>query len=92
MSAAFFGKGFGALGWTVVADTAPRDAIGLTGGLFNAAGSVGGILTPIAIGWIVQSTGSFDGALYYVGLHVLAAVAAYWLIVGPIIRVDMAKD
>lgn len=92
MSAAFFGKGFGALGWTVVADTAPRDAIGLTGGLFNAAGSVGGILTPIAIGWIVQSTGSFDGALYYVGLHVLAAVAAYWLIVGPIIRVEIAPD
>lgn len=88
MSAAFFGKGFGALGWTVVADTAPRAAIGLTGGVFNAAGSVGGIITPIAIGIIVQRTGSFDGALLYVGLHVLAAVATYWLIVGPIRRFE----
>ncbi|WP_084455665.1 MFS transporter [Novosphingobium rosa] len=91
MSAAFFGKGFGALGWTVVADTAPREAIGLTGGVFNAAGSVGGIITPIAIGIIVEKTGSFDGALLYVGLHVLAAVAAYWLIVGPIRRFETSE-
>lgn len=86
MCAAFFGKGFGALGWTVIADTAPKEAIGVTGGLFNAAASVGGILTPIAIGMIVSRTGSYDGALLYVGLHVLAAVAAYWLLVGKIER------
>ncbi|MEC3947684.1 MFS transporter [Sphingobium sp. HWE2-09] len=86
MCVAFFGKGFGALGWTVIADTAPREAIGVTGALFNAAGSVGGIITPIAIGAIVSQTGSYDGALLYVGIHVLAAVAAYWLIVGKIER------
>lgn len=86
MCIAFFGKGFGALGWTVIADTAPREAIGVTGALFNAAGSVGGIITPIAIGAIVSRTGSYDGALVYVGVHVLAAVAAYWLIVGKIER------
>lgn len=86
MCAAFFGKGFGALGWTVIADTAPAAAIGVTGALFNAAGSIGGIITPIAIGMIVARTGSYDGALLYVGFHVLAAVAAYWLIVGRIER------
>lgn len=86
MCAAFFGKGFGALGWTVIADTAPKEAIGMTGALFNAAGSVGGILTPIAIGLIVSRTGSYDGALLYVGGHVLAAIAAYWLLVGRIER------
>jgi len=86
MCAAFFGKGFGALGWTVIADTAPKEAIGVTGALFNAAGSVGGIITPIAIGMIVSRTGSYDGALIYVGCHVLAAVAAYWLLVGKIER------
>ena len=31
MSAAFFGKGFGSLGWAVVADTAPKQIIGTTG-------------------------------------------------------------
>ena len=86
MCAAFFGKGFGALGWTVIADTAPKEAIGLTGGLFNAAASIGGILTPIAIGMIVSRTGSYDGALLYVGIHVLVAIAAYWLVVGKIER------
>jgi ACS family glucarate transporter-like MFS transporter len=86
MCAAFFGKGFGALGWTVVADTAPKEAIGLTGGLFNAAGSVGGVITPVAIGYIIDGTGSFHGALLYVGLHVIGAVISYWVIVGPIER------
>ena len=86
MCAAFFGKGFGALGWTVIADTAPREAIGVTGALFNAAGGIGGIITPIAIGGIIHHTGSYDGALLYVALHVLAAVAAYWLLVGRIKR------
>jgi ACS family glucarate transporter-like MFS transporter len=91
MCAAFFGKGFGALGWTVIADTAPKEAIGVTGALFNAAGSVGGIITPIAIGAIVSRTGSYDGALIYVGCHVLAAVAAYWLLVGRIERYQLTE-
>lgn len=86
MCVAFFGKGFGALGWTVIADPAPREAIGVTGALFNAAGSVESIITPVAIGAIVSQAGSYDGALPYVGIHVLAAVAAYWLIVGKIER------
>jgi ACS family glucarate transporter-like MFS transporter len=90
MCSAFFGKGFGALGWTVVADTAPKEAIGLTGGLFNAAGSVGGIITPVAIGYIIQGTGSFHGALLYVGLHVICAVVSYWLLVGPIERFTLS--
>lgn len=86
MCLAFFGKGFGALGWTVIADTAPREAIGMTGALFNGAGSIAGILTPIVIGVIVAWTKSYDGALLYVGLHMIAAIAAYWLLVGKIER------
>ena len=39
MSLAFFGKGFGALGWTVIADTSPKELIGLNGGLFNLFGN-----------------------------------------------------
>ena len=34
---------------------------GLTGGLFNTFGNPAGIVTPIVIGYILQSTGSFDG-------------------------------
>ncbi|WIW50629.1 MFS transporter (plasmid) [Bradyrhizobium sp. 62B] len=86
MSAAFFGKGFGSLGWTVVADTAPKEVIGLTGGVFNAIGKTAGITTPVAIGYILAATGSFNGALLYVGLHGLLAIISYWVIVGPIQR------
>ncbi|WP_312862871.1 MFS transporter [Rhizobium sp. P28RR-XV] len=91
MCAAFFGKGFGALGWTVVADTAPKEAIGLTGGLFNAAGSIGGVITPVAIGYIIEGTGSFHGALLYVGLHVIGGVISYWMLVGQIKRFEISK-
>ncbi|OOQ44917.1 MFS transporter [Pseudomonas fluorescens] len=86
MSLAFFGKGFGSMGWTVVADTAPKELIGTTGGVFNAFGNTAGIVTPVVIGYILQTTGSFDGALLYVGAHGLVAVASYWLIVGKIQR------
>ena len=35
MSAAFFGKGVGAPGGAVMADTAPKEIMGLAGGLFK---------------------------------------------------------
>jgi ACS family glucarate transporter-like MFS transporter len=89
MSVAFFGKGFGSLGWTIVADTAPKELIGTTGGVFNAFGNTAGIITPVVIGYILQTTGSFDGALLYVGAHGLVAVACYWLIVGKIQRFQL---
>lgn len=89
MSLAFFGKGFGSMGWTVVADTAPKELIGTTGGVFNAFGNMAGIVTPVVIGYILQTTGSFDGALLFVGAHGLVAVASYWLIVGRIERFQL---
>lgn len=88
MSLAFFGKGFGSLGWTVVADTAPKSMIGLTGGVFNAIGNTAGITTPVVIGYILAATGSFHGALVFVGLHGVVAVASYWLVVGKIERFE----
>lgn len=92
MCAAFFGKGFGSLGWTVVADTAPKEIIGLTGGMFNALGNIAGIFTPLVIGYILSSTGSFNGALLYVGLHGIVAIVCYWVLVGKIQRLDIRRD
>ncbi|MBW7981188.1 MFS transporter [Enterobacillus tribolii] len=87
MALAFFGKGIGALGWAVMADTAPKEISGLSGGLFNMFGNVSGIVTPIAIGYIVGTTGSFNGALIYVGIHALVAVLSYLVLVGKIERI-----
>ena len=89
MAAAFFGKGVGALGWAVMADTAPKEISGLSGGLFNMFGNLSGIVTPIAIGYIIKSTGSFNGALVYVGLHALLAIISFVFIVGTIKRIEL---
>jgi ACS family glucarate transporter-like MFS transporter len=92
MCAAFFGKGFGSLGWTVVADAATKEIVGVTGGVFNGIGNAAGIVTPLAIGYILSTTGSFDGALLFVGLHGIVAVLSYWLVVGRIERLEIGKD
>ena len=89
MSLAFFGKGVGALGWAVMSDVAPREATGLAGGLFNTCGNLAGIVTPIVIGYIIQNTGSFNGALVYVGAHALLAVLSFLVIVGDIKRIEL---
>ena len=89
MAMAFFGKGIGALGWAVMADTAPKEISGLSGGLFNMFGNISGIFTPIAIGYIVGTTGSFNGALIYVGIHALVAVLSYLVLVGDIKRIEL---
>jgi ACS family glucarate transporter-like MFS transporter len=86
MALAFFGKGVASLGWAVVADTSPKEMAGVTGGIFNTFGNVAGIVTPIVIGYIVKGTGSFDGALIFVGVHCVICIAAYFLIVGKIQR------
>ena len=89
MSLAFFGKGFGALGWTVIADTSPKALIGINGGLFNLIGNLAGITTPIIIGYIVKRTGSFHDALIFVVVTAMMAIVAYLPIVGEIKRVDL---
>jgi len=88
MSIAFFGKGFGALGWPVISDTSPESLLGLNGGLFNLIGNLAGITTPIIIGWIVDRTGSFHYALIYVAAMALLAIIAYLPIVGEIKRLE----
>lgn len=89
MALAFFGKGIGALGWAVNSDTAPKQIAGLSGGVLNVCGNLSSITTPIAIGYIIQSTGSFNGALVYVGVHAFVAMACYLFVVGEIKRVEL---
>ena len=92
MALAFFGKGVGALGWAVVSDTSPKEAGGLSGSLFNTFGNTAGITTPIIIGYILQASGSFAGALVFVGANALGAILCYLLIVGEIKRVVLKKS
>jgi ACS family glucarate transporter-like MFS transporter len=90
MAIAFFGKGIGSLGWAVVSDTSPREIAGLSGGLFNMFGNTAAITTPIVIGYIVEGTKSFNGALLFVAANALTAIACYLLVVGDIHRVQLS--
>ena len=89
MALAFFGKGIGALGWAVVADTSPRQIAGLSGALFNTFGNTAAITTPIIIGYLVKGSGGFDGALVFVGANAIVAVLSYLLVVGEIRRLEL---
>jgi ACS family glucarate transporter-like MFS transporter len=90
MAVAFLGKGIGALGWAVVSDTVPKQIAGLSGALFNTFGNLSSISTPIVIGYIVHATGSFDGALVFVGANALVATLSYLVITGEIKRLELA--
>lgn len=89
MSISFFGKGVGALGWTVVSDTSPKGMVGINGALFNFIGNLAGITTPLIIGYIVEKTGSFNGALVFVSLAALGAVISYGPIAGEFKRIEL---
>jgi ACS family glucarate transporter-like MFS transporter len=49
-------------------------------------GNISSITTPIIIGYIIQRTGSFDGALVFIGANAAVAVISYLVIVGEIKR------
>ena len=89
MSIAFFGQGAVNLGWTLITDVAPKQLVGLTGGLFNLCTNLAGIVTPIVIGIIVDRTGSFVGALAFISALALLGVVAYVFILGDVRRVQM---
>ncbi len=80
------------LGWTLVSDVAPKPLIGLTGGVFNLCANLAGIITPVVIGVILSATGSFYGALAYIGVLALIGAAAYVFIVGDVHRVEIEYD
>jgi ACS family D-galactonate transporter-like MFS transporter len=84
LSVAFFAQGMAALGWTLVSDIAPDGLLGVTGGIFNFAANLAGIITPLAVGLIVAWTGSFVGALVFIGVIALIGALSYIFIVGVV--------
>lgn len=89
LSVAFFGQGMVGLGWTLISDIAPKELMGLTGGLFNFASNLAGIVTPLVIGFIVSATGSFVDALLFVGGVALLGALSYIFILGDVRRIEM---
>jgi MFS transporter, ACS family, D-galactonate transporter len=89
LSLAFFAQGMAALGWTLVSDIAPEGMLGITGGIFNLAANLAGIVTPIVIGAIVAATGSFFYALGFIACVALMGALAYIVVLGDVKRMTV---
>ncbi|HET9512087.1 MAG TPA: MFS transporter, partial [Sphingomonas sp.] len=87
LSLAFFAQGMAALGWTLVSDIAPEGMLGVTGGIFNLAANLAGIVTPLVVGGIVAATGSFFYALAFIGVVALLGALAYIVVLGDVKRI-----
>ena len=81
LSVALFGKGFATLGWSLIADIFPPRSIGLAGALFNTVSNASGIVTALAIGYLVATTGGFGAALWLMAAHAALALAFCALLV-----------
>ncbi len=89
MALAFFGKGIGALGWAVMADTAQKRSA-----VFPVACSTCSVtfLASSRQSQLVISLARLaplHGALIYVGVHALIAVLSYLVLVGDIKRIEL---
>lgn len=86
MCLAFFGNGFASITWVFVSTLAPKNLVGLTGGVFNFIGGLASIIVPIVIGFLV-SDGNFKPALLFIGLLGLMGVLSYIFLVGKVERI-----
>ena len=73
----------------MISDVAPKELIGLTGGIFNFAANLAGVITPIVVGAIIGATGSFFYALAYVGVVALLGAFSYIFILGDVKRIEL---
>ncbi|MEQ9720082.1 MFS transporter [Yersinia alsatica] len=86
MGLAFFGNGFASITWSLVSSLAPVRLIGLTGGVFNFVGGLGGITVPLVVGYLAQDYG-FAPSLTYIAAVALIGALSYIFLVGDVQRV-----
>ncbi|HEY1793175.1 MAG TPA: MFS transporter [Opitutaceae bacterium] len=90
MALSFFGNGFASITWVLVSLIAPRELMGLTGGIFNFFGNLAGILVPLLIGFVVKEGGFAPALLLVFGITTLG-VLSYALLVGPVRRIELPQ-
>jgi ACS family D-galactonate transporter-like MFS transporter len=88
MTIAFFGNGLAAISWVFVSALAPKNLIGITGGVFNFIGNLSSVVVPLAIGFLV-SGGNFAPALVFVGTLACIGACSYIFLVGKVERIEV---
>ncbi|WP_416147710.1 MFS transporter [Pseudomonas sp. KU26590] len=89
LTIAFFAQGIASSSWAAVSEIAPKELIGLTGGITSLAANIGGIVTPIVIGQILHVTGNFAWAFWFIGGVACIGTLSYSLLLGRIYRIEL---
>ena len=89
LTVAFFAQGIASSSWAAVSEIAPKELIGLTGGITSLAANIGGIVTPIVIGQILHVTGNFAWAFWFIGGVACIGTLSYSLLLGRIYRIEL---
>ena len=80
------------MSWAIISEVAPKELIGVTGGVCNFAGNLAGIVMPITIGFILAYTGSFSWALGLVGIAAITGALSYTFLLGPVKRIELRHE
>jgi ACS family D-galactonate transporter-like MFS transporter len=86
---AYFAQGISGNSWSIIAEVAPRNLMGMCGGIINFTGQLAGIVTPIVIGFILRETGSFQWVLAYVSIAGIVGALSYTVILGRVHRIEI---
>jgi ACS family D-galactonate transporter-like MFS transporter len=91
LSATLFFLYWGSLYWSLPTVLAPREKVGLLGGIMNFAGSASGIAVPIVTGGILQLTGTYFAVLlFFAGCAALYVVGTLLIAFPPLLRARSA--
>lgn len=87
LALAFFGNGLASIGWVFVSLMAPKNMVGIVGGVFNFLGGLSAIIIPVVIGFLVKG-GDFNNALFFIGAMTLLGFFSYLFVVGKVERIE----
>lgn len=91
MTTAIFGQAIAStVSWALFSEIAPKDYMGMAGGVLNFCSNLASIITPIVIGFIFSETHSFAAALVFVGSVGICGALAYMFIIGKVYRIELA--
>jgi ACS family D-galactonate transporter-like MFS transporter len=72
------------VGWSIPSLIAPKGGAGTVGGIMNFVNNLMGVVAPIATGYIVGVTGSFNGAFLVAGVALFIGIFSYVVLLGRI--------
>lgn len=90
LTGAFFAQGIASQSWAALSECAPEGNIALSASITSFAANLSPVVAPVIIGYIVQSTGSFEWAIYFVGFMALCGTLSYSLGLGKLTRIVLA--